>query len=557
MELPHPLTGLCLGLLFVLAPPAFPGQAENAAPQVRAIVEQARHPLLKRPDFRPHDGEMRRFYEPLGYQPAWFRDGRPRREVPEILAVLGAAGDEGLDPTDYGAIWLNGRWGAAAGGKALDPAALAEFDTALSLGLFRYLSDVRFGRIKPLDVGFEFDVEREKPDLALLLRDALQRGTLPELLAQAEPKYPLYRRLKETLKRYRALTVQPLPVPQPPPATRKVEPGQPYAGAEELRRLLTAYGDLAPGAATGTAGIYDATLAEAVRGFQNRHGLAPDGVLGKATFAALNVPPAQRVRQIELALERMRWLPDLPQGPVIAINIPEFKLRAFDEEAGRLRLQFRSDIVVGKALNTRTPVFADQLEYVVFSPFWNVPPSIARNEIIPEIRKDPDYLLKHNMELVRSATAGPVEAALGDDTLEAIRRGELRVRQRPGEKNALGSVKFVFPNNMNIYLHDTPARSLFKRARRDFSHGCIRVSDPMGLARFVLRGIPEWSDEAIEAAMRTGKEQYVRLKRGIPVVIFYTTVIVEEGGLVRFLPDIYGLDQELDLALKARDGSAL
>jgi len=555
MDLRHPFAGLCLALVFVPASAAFPAPAADAAPQVRAIIEQAHHPALKRPDFRPHDGDMRRFYEP-GYQPAWFRDGRPRREVPEILAVLGAAGDEGLDPTDYDARWLNERWAAVASGVALDPAALAGFDTALSLSLFRYLSDVRSGKINPLDVDFAINVEGKNPDLATMVRDALQRGALAATLASAGPGYPMYPRLKQALKRYRALALQPLPLPLPPAAAKKVEPGQPYAGAGDLRRLLVAYGDLTPDAPAGPDGVYDDVLAEGVKRFQDRHGLAPDGVLGKSTFPALNVPPARRVRQIELALERMRWLPDLPPGPAIGINIPEFKLWAFDEDAGRLKLQFRMDIVVGKALDTRTPVFADRMEYVVFSPYWNVPPSIARKEIIPEIRKDPDYLPKHDMELVRSATAEPLDAALDDDTLDAIRRGELRVRQRPGEKNALGGAKFVFPNNMNIYLHDTPAQSLFKRPRRDFSHGCIRVSDPMKLARFVLRDMPEWSDETIEVAMKAGTEQHVRLKRPIPVVIFYTTVIVEEDGTVRFLDDIYGHDKALDLALKARDRPA-
>jgi L,D-transpeptidase YcbB len=535
-------------LALALALPATAARGGDASAQIRLIISETRHPALKWPDFRFYDDEMQQFYEPLSYGLAWFDHGRPKKQVPEIITVLAGAGDRGLDPSDYDVSWLKERWTLIREGRLEGDAELAPFDAALSLNLFRYVSDVHIGKINPRNVGFEVNIERKKYDLPVLVREAVARDDLPAVLAAAEPQYPMYGRLKQALHRYRALaadtTLQPLPAVQ-----KKLEPGQPYAGAARLARLLAALGDLSAGA--GADGLYDAHLAEAVKRFQDRHGLAPDGVIGKATLEQLNVPLSARVRQIELALERMRWLPTPAPGPVIGINIPEFKLWAFDDDHGRLRVAFRMSVVVGKAVRTQTPVFEEEMRYVVFSPYWNVPLSIARKEIVPALRNDPAYLAKHDMELVGSANGAPVDEAASEATLEAIRHGELRVRQRPGPMNALGGVKFIFPNQQDVYLHDTPVRTLFVRDRRDFSHGCIRVADAVKLARFVLRGAPEWTDERIAQAMAEEREKTVRLPRPIPVVIFYTTVIVEEDGTVRFLRDIYGHDRALDAALKA------
>lgn len=544
------LAGLAPALLFLLAPGFAAAQPAGAAARVQAIVAEGRHPALVRPEFGPLGEEMRRFYEPFAYAPAWFRDGRPRPEVAEAISALRNAARQGLSAGDYDVPWLENELRAVTERGSPGERELALFDTALSLSLLRYLSDLRTGRVNPGSVEFQVDIQRERRELSGLVREGISTGRLTPILAAAEPAYPMYGRLKTALARYRTLAVQSLPLPLPQPDAKKVEPGQPYAGAGELRRVLAAYGDLPPDTAPLPDGIYDATLAAAVRRFQARHGLEPDGVLGKSTFPALNVPPVQRARQIELALERMRWLPEPSAGPAIGINIPEFKLWAFDQEAGRISAQFRLDVVVGKAMSTRTPVFADRIEYVVFSPYWNVPPGIARKETIPALRKDPSYLAENDMELVRTASGEPVETGIDDAILEDIRQGKLRIRQRPGPKNALGSVKFVFPNAEDVYLHDTPAKSLFRRPRRDFSHGCIRVSDPMRLARFVLQAMPEWTEERIAEAMQAGKEKHVRLKQSIPVVIFYTTVIVEEDGTTHFLPDIYGHDRTLELALK-------
>ena len=278
-----------------------------------------------------------------------------------------------------------------------------------------------------------------------------------------------------------------------------------------------------------------------------RHGLASDGVLGKATLAQLQVTLAARARQIELALERLRWTP-LMQGPrMIVVNIPEFVLRAYEVHDGRIQVREEMRVVVGKALDTRTPLFDEDMRFIEFSPYWNVPPSIARAETVPKLRRNPAYLQQQDMEFVTAS--GRVERGVAPGLLDAVLTGRARIRQRPGPNNALGDIKFVFPNSDNIYLHHTPATELFGRARRDFSHGCIRVEAPVALAEFVLAGMPDWTEARIRSAMQRGESSTLRLATPVRVLIAYGTALVKDGR-VFFFDDIYGLDRVLDAALR-------
>jgi murein L,D-transpeptidase YcbB/YkuD len=289
---------------------------------------------------------------------------------------------------------------------------------------------------------------------------------------------------------------------------------------------------------------------EGVKRFQIRHGLELDGILGKGTQAALRVPLAWRVRQIELALERLRWLPDLGDRRLIAINIPMFRLWAWDSTPPNDAPSLAMDVIVGRALSTQTPVFDEEMREVIFRPYWNVPRSILRNEILPILERDPDYLRRQNMEIVREAgdNAQPVEATAGN--LVLLRQGALRVRQRPGPHNALGLVKFVFPNEEDVYMHGTPAQALFSRSRRDFSHGCVRVEDPVALAEWALKEHPEWTRDRILSAMAGTQSFHVSLARPIQVILFYTTAVVMPGdGTIHFADDIYHHDARLDRAL--------
>ena len=335
---------------------------------------------------------------------------------------------------------------------------------------------------------------------------------------------------------------------------KSLKPGDGYAGAAQLQQLLAALGDAAapaPGAAAPQA--LSPQLVDGLKHFQTRHGKRPDGVLGAATYTQLTRPLDQRVRQIELTMERWRWLPsELVTAPII-VNIPQFRLFAFESTADSEAHILQMDVIVGKAFDsTQTPVFAADMSYLIFRPYWEVPYSIALKEVVPAARKDPADIERRQMEIVRgngdTATIMPNTA----ENVELVAKGTLRLRQRPGPNNSLGLVKFMLPNPYNVYLHSTPAQALFAESRRDFSHGCVRVSDPVGLAQYVLRDSPEWTREKILAAMNGEKSLKVALKNRIRVFIVYGTALATEKGNILFFDDIYRHDERLQKALEAR-----
>lgn len=479
---------------------------------------------------REESAWMESFYAPRAYAPDWGGAGSPL--AARAQALLAKAGEHGLSPDDY-----------AVAPQAASP---AQADAALTLAMLRYLHDLRAGRTsRKLDAGAGAPAAPFDP--APLLRQALAAGRLDELPAAAAPQLPLYHRLTASLARYRELAAQRFDALPSLPSTKALAPGDSYRGAAALRVLLRALGDLEAGVSGGAGEDYAPELAEAVARFQDRHGLAADGKLGAQTMAALQVPLSRRVRQIELALERLRWLPGL-RGPLIAINLPSYRLWAFRTTDAAAQPALAMRVIVGRAGLHPTPLFIGQLRYVEFHPYWNVPTSITRSEILPALARDPGYLATHDMELVdrQGRPAGD-----GDGALAALRAGSLRVRQRPGPQNALGPLKFGLPNAMDIYLHGTPARQLFQATRRDFSHGCIRVEQPAALAAFVLEGQAGWNPDAVEEALAQGQTRNVPLRASLPVVIFYATALAGQDGRTLFANDIYGLDAELEAALQA------
>ena len=485
--------------------------------------------------------------EPL----TWFSEGRPSAHAQQALALLGDAATHGLDPAEYDAERLAQAAGNLARQSPVDPAARATFESRLTAAMTRYLGDLHDGRVAPDALPHGYALMRSAFDPEAALRRAIEAGRLADAAREAAPRFAQYERLREALAQYRVLAGHPAwksSLPPLPPGDRgsapKLEPGQPYAGAALLRERLIALGDLP--ASTATPAIYDETLADGVRAFQQRHGLTTDGVIGKATLAQLQVPPAARVRQLELMLERLRWTP-LMQGPrMVVINIPEFVLRAYQVLDGRIVVRATMKIIVGKALNTRTPLFVEQMRFIEFQPFWNVPPSIARGEVVPRLRRDPGYWDREGFEFV---VGSRVVTDLSPTLLDEVLAGRARIRQRPGPENALGDIKFVFPNNDHIYLHHTPAVRLFERDRRDFSHGCIRVEQPVALAGFVMEGMPGWTEDRIRQAMSDENAMTVRLAEPLPVLIAYGTAMVK-GGRVHFHDDIYGHDRRLEAALR-------
>jgi murein L,D-transpeptidase YcbB/YkuD len=551
----------CLRTFVVLAIALLPACETEAQPtialqsDVRAVIGRGALPELHRPGFSVHAKPLDRFYAATADVPAWFERGHSRPAVATALAELRSAPEQGLAAGDYDVEWLAQEVRAIETGTAT-PARVARADVALTLTLFRYLSELHLGRVRPTDAEFRYAVAQREHALDATLSRALLQNQLAPVIAAAQPVFPMYTRLKALLARYRPLAAQPIAdLPPLPAKAKRIKVGERYPGTPQLRQRLRLLGDLSTGSDDGDAELFSDAVVDALKRFQDRHGLNPDGVLGRDTLAQLNVPLAARVRQIELALERLRWIPALPPGPVVAVNIPSYRLLAFTDLPESDRVALRMRVIVGRAVRTPTPVFMGEMRYLEFSPYWNVPPSIQKNEIVPRLMRDPGYLAREAMELVSKRDAS-VTTALNAQTLAALRAGTLRVRQRPGVRNALGGVKFVLPNTMNIYLHSTPSPQLFEPARRDFSHGCIRVEDPVGLARFVLRDQAEWTEPRIREAMTSGTTRTVRLARDIPVVIFYTTVIVDSQGRASFLPDLYGYDRKLEQALRLRSAGA-
>ena len=425
----------------------------------------------------------------------------------------------------------------------------ARFDAGLTICTMRYVSNVRIGRINPKHLQFYLDVEHKKLDLPRFVRQLLASGTdVKSELAAIEPPFAAYKRTREALLQYVDLAKQDdgekLSIPK-----GGVAPGSTYDGVARLSRLLRLVGDLPQStAAPADPQIYGETLVAAVKRFQTRHGLTPDGIIGEATLGQLNVPLSDRVEQLRLAMERYRWLRySFPQPPII-VNIPEFRLYAMN---GNGQAGLMMNVNVGDAYDFQTPIFENTIRNLVFRPYWNVPPKILREEIIPEIEADRNYVEDENMEVVNQATGAVTAGRVSDAVLQQLRSGKLGVREKPGPNNALGLLKVIFPNEHHVYLHDTPEGvHMFDSDQRALSHGCVHLQKPAVLAAWLLRDNPDWTLERVEHAMHEGRDNTsVNLVKPIPVVIFYLTAVVREAGDIYFYRDIYGHDAALETAL--------
>lgn len=528
--------------------PAAPLPAAEVAASLRARLGAGTDPWLG-----AHSASLRTelsaLYAPGSQAPLWTDPaGRPTDDARAALSIFAQASSEGLDPADYGGQAL-ARLAATLETGPAGPADVATFDVAMSAGALRYFRHLHLGRVDPRAVGFRLVVPAETHDFVSLLRSALAEYAIPRTAASLAPTLGQYDALRRILARYRALAEQTRQTPPPAPAA-PLKPGERRAGLEPLRQRLIVLGDLAPDTPALEGDAYDGPLVDGVKRFQARHGLEPDGVLGRGTRAALDVPLAWRARQIELALERLRWLPDADSQRVIALNIPMFRFWGWDAPGpgGPPAVGMRA--IVGRALSTQTPVFVGTLRSVIFRPYWNVPRSILLTELLPILNRDPGYLGRQSMEIVagQGDDARPVPATT--ETLAQLRDGALRLRQRPGPGNALGLIKFDFPNDDNVYMHGTPAQALFSRARRDFSHGCVRVEDPVALAEWVLHDDTTWTRDRVLAATTAAQSQRVDLTEPIRVILFYTTAaVLSDDGRLHFAEDIYRHDARLDRTL--------
>jgi murein L,D-transpeptidase YcbB/YkuD len=427
---------------------------------------------------------------------------------------------------------------------------LVSFDTALTVSAMRYIRAVHVGRANPKQFNVQFDNGEGQFSLAEFLQSKVANGADPAAeIQKLEPPFPGYRKLMALLPVYEGYAKKD-DGEKLQTTVRTIRPGQPYASLGRLGRFLQSIGDIP--AATQldpNATIYDGAFVEGVKHYQDRHGENPTGDLDTRTINELNTPPFVRIAQIKLTLERWRWIPRSFTAPPIVVNLPEYRLRAMNPDG---TVSFYKKVIVGKAYGHKSPIFQKEIQYVIFRPYWEVPSSIQRNEILPHIQKDPNYIAKNNFQVVTMKGEVVTDSAVSADVLDGIKAGRLRVRQKPGPSNSLGLVKIIFPNPDNIYLHGTDAPLLFSQDVRDLSHGCIRVDQPADLVAWVLRNNPGWDVERVKALMNGDQENLqVNLVRRIPVLIVYGTAAVNEENQIRFFDDIYGYDAELQKALAA------
>lgn len=504
------------------------------------------------PDYATKDPEgaklwkqTQAFYKRREFKPAWVEKAKPRPQIESLMQSLREAEQEGLDPHLYNVSMIEERHREASKGfltdKGFDPREAGALDVWFTYLYMKYASDLADGLSDLSRADTTWKIPAEKFDPLQHLEKALNENRISESLRDLTPQVPEYQRLRTVLAQYTDIKAKGgWPTV---PSNVKLKPGQRSPHLSMLAKRLAATGDyrgtLPP---DGQAVVYDSNLVEAVKVFQRRHGLVDDGVITPAVTAALNVPVERRITQIQMNMERWRWLPRKLGDRYILVNIPEMRLDIYEGETSTLTMK----TVVGKE-DTPTPIFNDEMTHIIFSPYWNVPPSIAQEETLPAALNDPGFLARNNMEVV-DTDGNKVDPASVDLSNPAA----YRFRQRPGGENSLGLVKFMFPNQFNVYLHDTPADSLFARAARSYSHGCVRLEQPVALAQYVLRDQPEWTAQRIEQAMHAGEEKHVKLKAPIPVYLGYWTARVRPDGTVQFRQDVYGTDGRLTALLADR-----
>lgn len=491
-------------------------------------------------------------YFDTGNAPLWTRDGKATAQAEAMLRELRNADTYGLETQDYRGNELAQLLNVHPASGGADDARWARFDVLLSAAALRLVSDVHYGRVTAEAAGFKLREDRPRAplDLAAVLKSLASTANTADVMTSVEPPFYHYRLLKDALGRLRKV-VQQQDFAQLPPPPARLKKGDVYSGAPALRRMLSTMGDLPATASVSSAdATFDADLSAAVRRYQLRHGLSATATLDKATYAQLRTPPARRIRQITLTLERWRWLTPFDTPPII-VNIPQFRLFAFRTTEDRAADILQMDVIVGRTYpKTQTPVFEGAMRYVIVRPYWDIPYSIMLHEMLPKIRANPRYMAAQHLEIVAGPEDSSPAVPATPENLQALTAGKLRLRQQPGEDNALGLIKFMFPNSYNVYLHSTPAHELFKQPVRTFSHGCIRVSDPLGLATLVLKDAPgDWTPERILAAMNGTKTMRIDLKRPIDVLILYATALATEAGPIMFFDDIYGYDRKLEQQL--------
>ena len=522
-----------------------------------------------------------KLYEERNYVPLWIENGGPSSQAYEMIEIIRNSDNEALDPDYYNISEIESILKRIEqdrnSGDSYDALDLAELELLLSNSFLTYTHDLHYGRVRAEQINLEL-LSGERPvNLSKLLVTAVETDQVQETLEGLLPKYPMYAMLRISLKEYREIAAK--GGWQPVAYGNKFKKGARGQRVLALSKRLKVTGELdssIPGSE-----VFDDSLDQAVRKYQQRNGLYVDGVVGISTIEALNVPVEERISQIELTMERWRLLPQYLGNRYILVNIANYHLYGIENNNDTINMR----IVVGKP-QWNTPMFSEEMTHLIINPYWNIPPSIFKDDIAPKIMEDSEYMSKQNMDamglkapekiVVEEAEVVEVvenveatEVTDGDNTGETelseveiqnkkaqeeyiskVLSGKYRLRQNPGPGNPLGRIKFLFPNKHSVYLHDTPNRGFFKKAQRNFSHGCIRVEKPLELAEFVLSSNPSWTQNTIQSSINKMKTKTVHLAESITVYVLYFTTWVDNEGTVNFHKDIYGLDKTLYNALR-------
>lgn len=473
---------------------------------------------------------MEEFYSARDYQPVWIKDGRYTPAAKAVMAAIGAAADEGLDPAAY-------RLPAATLGSTapLGPDLTAAAELTLDKALLLYARQAYAGRLDPSSIGKLITIKPLLPDPVEILASVSAAPDAAAAVIAYNPPHPGYQRLKAALAEARKLPATEAPAPIAEGKLMKLGVSDPRVPQLRARLGLPA--------ATETPELYDNALAEAVARFQAESGLKADGAAGGNTIAFLNRAGKDDTAEILANMERWRWLPRDLGAFHVEVNVPEFQVRIIDD--GKIVHETR--VVTGKVTN-QTPIFSDEMESIVVNPSWNVPASITTKEMLPKVRNDPSYLSRNGYQVLAKVNGKVVPVSPGSVDWSTASARNIQIRQRPGDDNALGSIKFLFPNEHSVYLHDTPSKSLFQRDQRAFSHGCVRVQNPLEFADVLLAYQGGWTKERLRK-MVGGRESWVNLPKHIPIHITYFTAFVDDSGTLQTRPDIYGYNARVERAL--------
>jgi murein L,D-transpeptidase YcbB/YkuD len=493
---------------------------------------------------------LTRFYLNRVFKPAWSNNDGPLPQATDLVKKIREADRDGLRPDDYHLANIEALLAEAdfhkITNRPFDPGILADLDLLLTDAFLLYGSHLLTGHVNPETIQSEWLIKTREADLVVILETALNTNEIEKALENLLPQYAGYVGLRKALSQYRNISKMGgwLEVP----SGSKMEKGDRGTRVCALKTRLSVSGDLDV-SVESDCNIFDENLDRAVRRFQERHGLQLDGIVGRSTLKALNSPVNQRMSQIKSNLERWRWLPQTLGSRYVLVNIANFELRVVENGQTVIKMP----VVVGRRYR-RTPVFTGNMTYLELNPYWHIPHSIAREDILPKVQKDPQYLIRQNIKVFQSWEADAPEIAPESVDWSKItsRNLSFKLRQEPGPANALGRVKFMFPNKFSVYLHDTPAKELFKNPNRSFSSGCIRVEKPVELIAYLLRNDPMWTREKIREAINSDKIQIVRIPEPIPIHLLYWTAWVDSEGRIHFRDDIYGRDKRLNRALNER-----